>query len=82
MGDAWPRDKDARTVIRTLCDQYGWSYDTAVGKSSHGIGFLRCGDGCRHAIYSTPKANQARTIWGLARKCLHGHRPEAHKWSR
>lgn len=76
MGGAWPKDKDARRIIERLCKELGWVYDTdSIGSSAHGAGFLRCSDGCRVTVYSTPKTNQPRTLWAMARKCPHGHAP-------
>lgn len=76
MGGGWPRDKDARKAIDALESEFGWTYDTtSVGKSSHAIGFLLCGDGCRHVVYGTANGT-ARALWGRARKCPHGHTPD------
>lgn len=79
MGGAWPKDKDARKVIAVLEDDFGWTYDTDVGSSAHGIGYLRCGEGCRPVVYGTAH-NTARTLWRLARKCSHGHAPDRRSW--
>lgn len=80
MGGGWPKDKEAKRALDVLEREFGWDYDTStVGKSSHAIGFLSCGDGCRTSVYGTATGT-ARALWGFARKCPHGRAPERRSW--
>lgn len=67
-------------MIRVLCKEFRWTYDTAsVGSSSHAIGYLLCGGGCRHVVYGTA-TNTARVLWKAARKCPHSKAPNRVHW--
>lgn len=74
-----PNSPDARKVIKRLTKDYGWEYDDQVGKSAHPCGYLRCGGGCNLVVYKTGN-NTALALWGLARKCGHGHAPSERRW--
>jgi hypothetical protein len=69
----WPKDKDAKKLIRFLVAERGWTYSTEVGKSAHIAGWLSCGLGCREKIYSTGQDTFV-FVRRLGNKCLHGRK--------
>ena len=69
----WPKDKDAKKLIRFLIAERGWTYSTEVGKSAHIAGWLSCGLGCREKIYSTGQDTFV-FVRRLGNKCLHGRK--------
>jgi hypothetical protein len=75
----WPKDGDAKKCIKALSSDFGWDYDTSVGKSAHITGKLLCGDGCRISVMSTGN-NTARAVWKASRRCTHGKAPDRAQW--
>ena len=79
----WPKDAEARKAIQALCDDFGWRYEPAKGRSAHGVGTVMCPepsrDGCRHTVNGTA-SNTARALWKLAKQCPHGARPDRNHW--
>lgn len=75
----WPKDAEAKKMLRILCAEFGWTYPGPVGKSAHGTGMLTCPGGCREVVYGTAKGT-ARALWGKARRCPHGHAPDRQHW--
>ena len=71
----WPRDKDAKRIIRGLVDA-GWTYDTNVGKSAHIVGRLHCGKGCKVWVTGTGK-NSVSGIRRDAKRCPHSMFPDS-----
>jgi hypothetical protein len=69
----WPKDKDAKKLIKFLVSERGWTYSTEVGKSAHIAGWLNCGLGCREKIYSTGQDTFV-FVRRLGNKCLHGRK--------
>jgi hypothetical protein len=69
----WPKDKDAKKLIRFLVAERGWTYSTDVGKSAHIAGWLTCGLGCREKVFSTGQDTFA-FVRNVARKCRHGRK--------
>jgi len=67
----WPKDKDAKKLIRFLVAERGWTYSTEVGNSAHIAGWLSCGLGCRKKIYSTGEGTY-KVIQKIGRRCSHG----------
>lgn len=69
----WPKDKDAKKLIRFLVAERGWNYSTDVGNSAHIAGWLSCGLGCREKVYSTGQGTFA-FVRNVGRKCRHGRK--------
>jgi hypothetical protein len=69
----WPKDKDAKKLIRFLVAERGWTYSTDVGNSAHIAGWLTCGLGCREKVYSTGQGTFA-FVRNVGRKCRHGRK--------
>lgn len=67
----WPKDKDAKKLIKFLVAERGWSYSTEVGNSAHIAGWLSCGVGCKVPVYSTAN-NTFGKLRRVAEKCKHG----------
>jgi hypothetical protein len=67
----WPKNKDAKKLIKFLVAERGWTYSTDVGNSAHIAGWLSCGLGCREKIYSTGRDTFSFVRYA-ARKCNHG----------
>lgn len=77
-----PKDADSREVIDILTKRGLW-YRKKAAPRAHPLGFLKCKNGnCRLTVYSTPRGNQARVLWNLARKCPHGSAPNVSYQSR
>lgn len=75
----WPKDAEAKKVIKVLESEFGWTYDTATGNSAHVAGFLLCGHGCRIPVFSTA-SNTARALWKQARRCPHDRQATRVHW--
>lgn len=72
----WPKDPDAKKAIAALEADFGWTYSTDVGKSSHTTGKLLCPGDCKPiSVYATSK-NPARALWSAAKRCPHGGAPD------
>lgn len=69
----WPKDKDAKKLIKFLVAERGWTYSTDVGNSAHIAGWLSCGLGCREKIYGTGN-NTIKLVQKAGRKCTHGRK--------
>lgn len=69
----WPKDKDAKKLIRFLVAERGWSYSTDVGNSAHIAGWLSCGLGCREKIYGTGYGTK-KVVQRVGSKCEHGRK--------
>jgi hypothetical protein len=67
----WPKDKDAKKLIKFLVAERGWTYSTDVGNSAHIAGWLSCGLGCRNKIYSTGEGT-FKVIKKIGQRCMHG----------
>ena len=69
----WPKDKDAKKLIKFLVAERGWTYSTDVGNSAHIAGWLSCGLGCREKIYSTGFGT-FKVVQNIGIKCDHGRK--------
>ncbi|MGH2781424.1 MAG: hypothetical protein ACRDL4_09335 [Thermoleophilaceae bacterium] len=69
-GDRHP-DKDIRKAIKEALDA-GWNVEKNTG-GGHRWGTLRCGRGCKLAVWSTPRqpATIAKRIREAVQKCPH-----------
>ena len=73
MHVVWLKDKDARELLNTLIDDYGWRWKPAGG-SGHPKGTLRCPDtvgDCWKAINGTPRGDTLRLLRKMYRNCPH-----------
>jgi hypothetical protein len=76
----WPKDSEAKKMLRILEKEFGWIYDPEhPGKSAHATGTLFCGAGCQSPVWSTGN-NTARALWKFARKCPHDKAPDRQHW--